>query len=257
MSSSSSAGPNNPSLDTPYTSSLNKCIRSCPWKYAYQKVRMSDDSIVERKRIFCNRWSCDRCGPSLKSKLTDRIAKQTLEWQLNRFMTLTANPDTEGSYVASFRDMKRCFKKFRASMTRRFKGDFKCIWILGISETRSIHLHLLINRSIPQKELSLIWQRCGGGRIVDIRREYDLAFRAGYLVKHLTNPDYPRGTRKYGSSKAISLKIDRLVYPWELVPRLDDLERLATQYRVSGKKYDAEGRLVRCIVRQHFHREHS
>jgi hypothetical protein len=76
-------------------------------------------------------------------------------------------------------------------------------------ENDNPHLHLIVDRYLPQNELSTISKRVGLGEVVDIRR-VSARNMAKYLTKYLTKGSMatlPKGARRYGSSADIDLAV--------------------------------------------------
>jgi len=194
-------------------------------------------------RLGCKRWSCPQCGPRKARRLRQAITKQAVEKDLTRLVTLTLNPSvcTSDESVAYIRG---CWNKFRIYLKRRYKTSISFISILELQKTGYAHLHILVDRYIPQAWLSDAWQAVGGGRIVDIR-QVDLHRVAFYLSKYLTKDleetKLKRGARRYTTSRDIVLFVRQTSGKWALIKA--PLEFLYALVRgiTDSEKYDKQG----------------
>jgi hypothetical protein len=129
--------------------------------------------------------------------------------ELRRFLTLTIDParapaDTEEQHEY----LTDRFNALRTSLNDRYDG-LSYVWVREEGEEGHPHLHLIVDRYLPQNELSMIAERVGLGEIVDIRR-VNARNMAKYLTKYLTKgsmADLPDGARRYGSSQDIDLAV--------------------------------------------------
>ena len=101
------------------------------------------------------------------------------------------------------------FNAFRTELTDRY-DDLSYVWIRHEGdENGRPHLHLLVDRFLPQSELSMLTQRVGLGEVVDIRR-VNARNAAKYLTSYLGKgalANLPKGLRRYGSSQDIDLDV--------------------------------------------------
>jgi hypothetical protein len=136
-------------------------------------------------RLDCKRWICAYCGPRKAWVYKQRIRELAEKYGLTRFVTLTLDPGkVEGDAV---RYLRKVFNKWRVSLLRKFKCAVTYIAILEFHKSGIPHLHILIDRFIPQTWISSSWSILGGGGIVDIRH-VDIHRIAHYLAKYLTTP---------------------------------------------------------------------
>jgi hypothetical protein len=156
-------------------------------------------------RLDCKRWVCAYCGPRKAWLYKQRIRELAESYGLIRFVTLTLDPrKIEGDAV---RYLRKVFNKWRVSLLRKFKCTVTYIAILEFHKSGIPHLHILIDRFIPQAWISSSWSVLGGGGIVDIRY-VDVHRIAHYLAKYLTKEllmSAPLRSRRVTTSRSIHL----------------------------------------------------
>lgn len=142
-----------------------------------------EGSKLKIKTYFlpCNSWSCPECAKR-KARRVAKTTKKGLEGETIRFVTLTMCPSK--NLTESARNIKEAWNRLRLAITRRF-GTFKYVWTIeGHKSTGMPHLHILLNKYIPQKWLSRSAYRAGFGYVADIRKvKTNDAF--DYVVKYL------------------------------------------------------------------------
>jgi hypothetical protein len=128
---------------------------------------------------------------------------------LSRFLTLTLDPAKLPPGIDPVRYLRSCvWAKFRTYLKRKYGRPIVYIAVLEYTEAGIPHLHVLVDRFIPQAWISESWEALGGGRVVDIRRVYDMHRVARYLSKYLTKQvilSSPRGVRRWSVSRGIQL----------------------------------------------------
>lgn len=129
--------------------------------------------------------------------------------QLRRLLTLTLNPSNAPVDLDErHRYLTERFNALRTTLNDRYEG-LSYVWFREEQESGNPHLHLLVDRYLPQSELSAMAERSGLGRVVDIRR-VNARNAVKYVTKYLTKgamADLPKGIRRYGSSADIELKV--------------------------------------------------
>jgi len=116
------------------------------------------------------------------------------EHKLTRFATLTLDPKRIPDPEKSDRYIRECWRKMRVKLERKYGSPLKFISVLEFHYSGVAHLHVLLDRYIPQEWLSEAWQAIGGGEIVDIRF-VDVRRVASYLAKYLTGDKIERTLR--------------------------------------------------------------
>jgi hypothetical protein len=128
--------------------------------------------------------------------LIEEIERITSERpEMRRFVTLTVDCRAGLSRESQHKYITQRFNALRTELRDRY------------DERDRPHLHLLVDRYLPQRELSQLAQRVGLGRIVDIRR-VDARNAAHYISAYLGRGALsflPKGSRRYGSSADVDL----------------------------------------------------
>ncbi len=153
-----------------------KYNRACGKKAIWTKVK--DEAGNEKfvyKRLYCKRWSCPECGPRMAWQLSKDIESAAGEKQLDRFLTLTLNPETIPEKDHPHRHIWNVWGKFRVYLGRKYNEPISYICVLELHRSGIPHLHALVDRYIHQKWISQAWEAVGGGPIVFIKRVERLA----------------------------------------------------------------------------------
>lgn len=216
-----------------------RSYKPCP-RLPGRRIRLQ--SLVDPSRtclMKCKGWTCTGCGPWLKDrfiKVASAEAKRVFGRQC-RFLTLTLGPESrqlerKDQFKLMSRAWARMVKRIerRPTHTRKNGADvfrkLSAIWVREVHQDGTPHLHVLVDRYLPQEWVSQAWKKCGGGPVVDIRRVKIgsvVAYVTKYLAKSLSKPveghhgsDGLKGIRRYGATGKAKLKG---VYP---VKRGDD-----------------------------------
>jgi hypothetical protein len=99
------------------------------------------------------------------------------------------------------------FNRFREYLRRKYGQPPKFICILEFTQRGAPHLHILLDRYIPQQWISKTWDRLGGGRIVFIKG-VTVRNVSRYLSKYLTKDlllSAPKRTRRITTARGIKL----------------------------------------------------
>ena len=232
-----------PSLDI-----LNKDNRNrvCETKAVRKKVESGGfKPIWVYMRIYCKSWSCPRCGPIKAWQATKNIAKIAKEKGLERFLTLTLDPRSIPNDTNACEHIKKTWSKFRVYLQRKYKNSISYICVMELHKSGIPHLHVLIDRYIPQKWISKSWQGVGGGKIVFIEKLKEIKDIGKYLAKYLTKnmkENIPGKMRRITTSRDIKLNPWRgMDEGWKMSQiRMDLLEKVWGS-RIKEKYYDEEG----------------
>lgn len=172
------------------------------------------DSKTGRKvfrRINCGGWTCPYCGPRRARTARASIRQHAEDLQLKYFLTLTLDPSKleggmrEAEFAVQY--MRIVFNKFRVYLRRKYKEKPAYICVLEFTKKGVPHLHILIDRYIPQAWISNVWGTLGGGRICFIK-QVKVHQVARYLSKYLTKElllSAPKRTRRITCARAIKL----------------------------------------------------
>jgi hypothetical protein len=172
------------------------------------------------RRINCGAWSCSYCGPRKARTARASIKTYAGALGLKYFLTLTVDPKKLANSRAAVPHLRKVFNKFRFYLKRKFGTAPHYICVLEFTKAGLPHLHILLDRYIPQKWISHVWALLGGGRIVYMKR-VTVHNVARYLSKYLTKELFlsaPRGTRRITTARSIKLfpKFKSEI-AWELV----------------------------------------
>jgi hypothetical protein len=164
----------------------------------------------DRAEYRCGSWDCYCCAHRMRMNLIEemeRLVRQRPE--LRRFLTLTVGEKGPSDVDAQHKYLTERFNALRTELRDRYP-DLSYIWVRHEGdENGRPHLHLLVDRYLPQDELSLIASRTGLGEVVDIRR-VNARNAAKYLTSYLGKgalAQLPDGARRYGSSAGIDLDV--------------------------------------------------
>lgn len=220
---------------SPRVEALRKRIGPCTALPAgrIRLVNLADPS--KTAPIRCKRWnhhSCSNCGDWMRGRFIRVTREQAQEHNLTRFLTLTLGPEARDLPLRDqFKLMSKAWASFRKRVAEKpthVRKDgtpatkpLSAIWVREQHKDGSPHLHVVIDRYLPQRWVSQTWERCGGGPIVDIRKcsiDRIVAYISKYLAKGL-NASSDREVqhfRRYGATGDASCEG---VYP---VKRTDD-----------------------------------
>lgn len=177
-------------------------------RYSIRGIDPSTGRVVHR-RVNCGSWNCTYCGPRKARLAKKRIREEAEKLGLRYFWTLTlAHPSS--SPAANVRHIRLVFNRFREYLRRKYKKDnapVNFICILEYTQCGVPHLHILLDRYIPQRWVSNVWNRLGGGRIVFVKF-VTIHKVARYLSKYLTKDlllSAPKGARRITTSRTVKL----------------------------------------------------
>ena len=176
---------------------------------AYRNMEMEAED-GETAAYRCDSWDCYCCSHRMRMNLIEELDRLVEERpQLRRFLTLTLDPASAPVNTdAQHRYLTERFNALRTEINDRY-DNLSYIWVREEGESDNPHLHLIVDRYLPQSEISALSKRVGLGEVVDIRR-VDARNMAKYLTKYLTKgsmASLPKGIRRYGSSADIDLNV--------------------------------------------------
>ena len=197
------------SLDSSYKHNRNS---GCGTMCVAGRVEDGNRKVFRYVRLKCKSWSCGECGPKRAHHLQKAIQSYAIENHLTRFLTLTLDPATAPPLDECIPYIRSAWAKFRVYLARRYgvsrQRRICFIAILEVQQSGYPHLHVLIDRYIPWEWIKASWTALGGGRVVDIRRVYDLHRIGHYLAKYLTKEiilSAPAKCRRFTTSRGIQL----------------------------------------------------
>jgi hypothetical protein len=159
------------------------------------------------RRINCGGWACSYCGPRKARTARHAIRTVAAGLGLQYFLTLTLDPKKVPGTKHQIKYLKTTYNKFREYLKRKFGTAPKYITVVELTKKGVPHLHILIDRYIPQAWISNVWSRLGGGHRVWIER-VEVRDVARYLSKYLTKElllSAPKGTRRITTARGIKL----------------------------------------------------
>lgn len=173
-----------------------------------------------------------------------RIGELAREHGLNRFLTLTLDPSKlEGQDGGRY--LRGVWAKFRTYLRRQYGTAPKFISVVEATKAGTPHLHLLLDRYLPQHWISDKWSRLGGGRIVFIEQVHDLEKCGWYLGKYLTKEMIGSDAgllRRVTTSRGIRLQVPREGTTWDVMfAPLEEMRRRVVDGEAD--ELDERGRL--------------
>lgn len=175
----------------------------------YENMELESDD-GETVGFRCGSWDCYCCAHRMRMNFVEELERLVEERpELRRFLTLTLDPaEAPSDTDEQHRYLTERFNALRTELNDYY-GDLSYVWVREEGDGDNPHLHLIVDRFIPQGELSMLASRVGLGEIVDIRR-VNARNMARYLTKYLTKgsmANLPDGIRRYGSSADIDLDV--------------------------------------------------
>jgi hypothetical protein len=173
-----------------------------------QHLRYENPETGETAPYRCGSWDCECCGHRLRMSLIEEIERITEERpEMRRFLTLTVDASAPVGRASQHEYITDRWNALRTELNDRY-DDLSYLWVRHEGDERDRpHLHLLVDRFLPQSELSMLSERVGLGEVVDIRRvnarnaaHYISAYLGRGALSHL-----PKGSRRYGSSADVDL----------------------------------------------------
>lgn len=192
-------------------------------------------------RLDCKCWRCKKCGPKKAGRYKHAIRNEAERHGLNRFVTLTLDPKNLEPGVDPVRHLRKAFDALRHEWKRKFGQPIKYICVLEFHKNGLPHLHLVVDRYMPFKWVSLTWQKCGGGQHVHLKGNIKLNAVSRYLAKYLTKDlllDAPVGARRVTVSRGIILN------PKSAKPSTHKWERLKINIRDAFRRLQSVARDV-------------
>jgi hypothetical protein len=173
------------------------------------------------------------------------IRRLAEELKLQRFVTLTLDPASIRGNPVKY--LSGCFADLRVYLRRQHGVAPKYIRVLEFQKNGNPHLHILVDRFIPQSWLKAAWTAVGGGRFVDVRF-VDIHRVSRYLSKYLTKElliSAPSRSRRVTTAQGMHLFEKKTSdYRWRL--RRVAIDGLLRAYAadVIAMEFDEEERLA-------------
>ena len=173
-----------------------------------QHLRYQNTETGDTAPYRCGSWDCECCGHRLRMSLIEEIERITEQRpEMRRFLTLTVDASAPAGKESQHEYITDRWNALRTELRDRYP-DLSYLWVRHEGDERDRpHLHLLVDRFLPQSELSMLSSRVGLGEVVDIRR-VDARNAAHYISAYLGRgalSHLPDGARRYGSSADVDL----------------------------------------------------
>lgn len=204
-------------------------------RYDYHNIE-PEASDGETSSFMCKSWDCARCATWMRGNLlesVERIAKERPA--LRRFITVTLDPKRVPAHKSKAEYLGECWNRLMTRLRREYDG----ISFLAFSHFHQgePHRQAIVDRYIPQEQLSDWAYEAGFGEVADIRA-VNARNVAKYLTKYLADgalANAPDGFHRYSSSADLDLEVrgpssddDR---DWQLM--MDDYE-VSTETDIDG-----------------------
>jgi len=149
--------------------------------------------------LRCHSWSCPRCAPPMRRRLTALAAAASPTTML----TLTASVTAHRTPAAAFHSLRQAWPRFVHRLRRlRPNDEIAYLWVWETTAAGYPHLHVLLRAPyIPHRWISRTWATLARSPVVDIRAVRGSDAAAHYVAKYLTKRlDAPPGYRRWGAS---------------------------------------------------------
>lgn len=179
------------------------CFRS----HGHRTLFKRDAQGAHFVRAGCKAWDCPRCGPCKVKRWVKAVFRELCQWPFVNFASLTMNH--EGLIGRSFVDQDKDCMKVWARFARILNKTFPAVaWIMAKEPQPKSGVwscNVLLNRNVDYRWLSETWSKCGGGKIVWIKRANENV--PSYLAKYFTKfwLELPGSFKRYSTSRGIAL----------------------------------------------------
>ena len=176
----------------------------------------------------CRQWRCPKCGPENGKRVQRRLRDAGVDF--NRMLTLPFAIGDLRSWEEAIAVSGQVLNRFFTALRRKFSG-ISYFWVREVGKhANMVHFHVMVDRFLPQRLMSNMWNQAGGGSVVDIRR-VGMSYSLKYLVKYQNLSASLSaalcGKRRWSCSRALlapivrSLKAKRFSFswgsPWDIV----------------------------------------
>lgn len=164
----------------------------------------------------CNRYDCPHCGKVRANQIRDKIREgcRDIEGDLEkphsqriiRFLTLTQE-------TTDYQPITAAYNRFKVYLALSGYSRIRYFWIKEFTKKGKPHLHILMNRYIPQAILSECWRQATYGKsyIVHVTRvNFTIRNPAGYVTKYLSKAihqkNFKKGEHRFGNDRETNWK---------------------------------------------------
>lgn len=219
------------------------CRKSTLTQIGYQGNRL----FFRKVALYCKSWRCPDCSKQKARQIVQRL-KNGFTGDKVRMMTLTCPKGLSIEQMSV--GLSQWWHRLVNHLKRKF-GLTKFAWVFELGDKKGRpHMHILIDAYVPQKQLSILAQKCGFGGIVDIRL-LPTARALGYCTNYLSKGHASVALamlqrklhfRRFGCSRNIPKNDGKGVewltinYKDEISKESDYLQQLMLQVRCRGIK---------------------
>jgi hypothetical protein len=190
---------------------------------------------VRCQRLYCKTWKCPRCGPKRAKRTRYAIAAHAEEKHLNKFLTLTLDPEKLKGVQAT-KYLKYCLHKFMTICRRQYGSQISYICVLEYHKNGNPHLHIVLDRYIDQAWIQEKWLAVGGGWVfIEYVNVLKVAnYLSKYLSKEMLTSPAPKGSRRVTTSRNIRL-FPKIISDLIWTVRKKRIERVRTEFHCEAK----------------------
>ena len=176
-------------------------------RYDYHNIE-PEASDGETSSFMCKSWDCARCATWMRMNLIEEVERIAQERPaLRRFITITLDPKRVPANKSKAEYLGECWNRLMTRLRREYDG----ISFLAFSHFHQgePHRQAIVDRYIPQEQLSEWAYEAGFGEVTDIRA-VDARNVAKYLTKYLADgalQNAPDGFHRYSSSGDLDLEV--------------------------------------------------
>ena len=195
------------SLDSYPHNSTSVTRRDCFKSHGTRTLFKRDRHGAHFIRAGCKAWNCPRCGPCKVKRWVKAVRREVCQWPLINYASLTMNHSgyIGRPFVNQNKDAMKVWGRFARILNKKFAG---VSWIMAKEPQPKSGVwscNVLLDRNVDQRWLSETWEKCGGGKIVWIKRadENVPSYLAKYFTKFWLN--LPPSFKRYCTSRGIGL----------------------------------------------------
>ena len=176
-------------------------------RYDYSNIEPEAED-GETSTFMCKSWDCARCATWMRANLIEEVERISNERpQLRRMVTVTLDPSRVPAHRNKAEYLGECWNRLMTRLRREYPG----ITFIAFSHYHQgePHRQAIVDRYIPQEQLSNWAHAAGFGEVADIRA-VNARNVAKYLTKYLADgalAEAPDGFHRYSSSADLDLQV--------------------------------------------------
>jgi hypothetical protein len=177
----------------------------CRYDYSNIELEAEDGETAD---FMCKSWDCARCATWMRGNLIESVERIADERPaLRRFLTVTLDPKRVPAGKNKAEYLGECWNRLMTRLRREYPG----ISFIAFSHFHQgePHRQAIVDRYIPQEQLSQWAHEAGFGEVADIRA-VNARNVAQYLTKYLADgalANAPDGFHRYSSSADLDLEV--------------------------------------------------